>query len=573
MGKILLHMSRMFLCYLAFAGLTIRCTKEYSESEDGTASSVSYVSLNFLSPMPSGHTRSNPSGGENGDGQEIGQDYENAVNSAVAFFYKGDDGVNSDGSQLIQASVAYDNSDIVESDGHIYKTKPRQVDLENGAYNVLVVTNPGEDWWSGKVITLNDVRNHIQTDAWKKAENEYSDFVMASAEDAHFVLNSNPENAPAAVNVIVERLAARIDYKADNIYICSDPEYLGASVEITGASIVNNLTAGCYLVKRVAETVDAEPIYLGDESPESGVQTNYVIDPWTSDKSSVNNDFSIGGISGYPAYALYGTWFDGGSDDPNWWASFVKEGTSLSVDNERWMRIGYTMENTTKAGEAGSRYSTGVVFKAKFHPKGLTNYTDGDTFFALGTKLYSSMEDMMNAFYGSTFNNGFAGVNECKTWGDVKDFALKTLLDNDPSGYNRYLADLTADKVDEDEIVNTALLDWKYYMLNECGYSKDASGHVAVDLNNKVTRIALKDYGVRTYENATCYYTWWVRHSNDGNDGLNGIMEFAVVRNNIYKLMVTGVYSLGDDVPDEENIVVDVYVNDWLLLESETLPM
>lgn len=50
-------------------------------------------------------------------------------------------------------------------------------------------------------------------------------------------------------------------------------------------------------------------------------------------------------------------------------------------------------------------------------------------------------------------------------------------------------------------------------------------------------------------------------------------MEYAIVRNNIYKLTVKSVYSLGGEVPDDESLIVDVYVNDWLLLDNETLPM
>ena len=119
-------------------------------------------------------------------------------------------------------------------------------------------------------------------------------------------------------------------------------------------------------------------------------------------------------------------------------------------------------------------------------------------------------------------------------------------------------------------------LEWSNYMLNECGYSKDENGKVVLDQNSKVTRIALQLYGTRTYEDATCYYTWWVRHSNDNNDDAKGIMEYAIVRNNIYKLTVNSIYSLGGEIPeddDDEGIILDVYVNDWLLLPTETLPM
>ena len=113
-------------------------------------------------------------------------------------------------------------------------------------------------------------------------------------------------------------------------------------------------------------------------------------------------------------------------------------------------------------------------------------------------------------------------------------------------------------------------------MLNKCGYSASLNNNaysVTLDQNDDIsTREALQPYGTRTYEGATCYYTWWVRHSND--DTKKGIMEYAIVRNNIYKLTVNSIYSLGGPVPGEdENIILDVYVNDWLLLDPETLPM
>ena len=452
-----------------------------------------------------------------------------------------------------------------------YTTTPQQVDLDDGTYNVLVVANPGADCWTGQSLTLADVRNHIQTTAWTASESGYSDFVMTSAADATLTLESNPESDPTKATVDVERMAARLDYKTTGTYTCDDPAYSGATVEITGAALVNNLTAGSYMLKRVASTVDGVPTYLGNETPDAGVQTNYVLDPWTAVKTSDNNSFTIGGEV-KTVEDLYGEWFGNISQDPNYWAGYVQPGTEVTVGTETWQRIGYTLENTTAAEEAGKRYSTGVVFKAKFNPQGVANYTDGETFFAYGTKIYASMEDMMAGFYGSEFAD-LDNITSCTTWGDVKQFIASTLLTNDPSGYNKYLEGLAEGKDDSETVANASSLTWSNYMKNECGYSKDENGKVVLDQNGKVTRIALQHYGTRTYEDATCYYTWWVRHSNDNDDTKKGIMEYAIVRNNIYKLTVNSVYSLGGEVPEEESLIVDVYVNDWLLLDNETLPM
>ena len=561
------------------ASLAAGCAQEDIDTAPtggGGMSASSYVSLSFASQQ-STPTRSNPTGGEQGDGQEKGQANENEIKSAVAFFYQGSgtDGVNSDGSTKIMAVATFNVGSYTEPGNGIdrtYTTTPQQVDLDDGTYNVLVVANPGADWWTGQSLTLADVRNHIQTTAWTASGSDYSDFVMTSAADATLTLNSNPESNPATAEVNVERMAARLDYKAEASYTCTDPAYTGATVEITGAALVNNLTAGSYMLKRVASTVDGVPTYLGDETPDAGVQTNYVLDPWTAGKTSANNSFTIGGEANKTAKDLYGEWFGNISQDPNHWADYVQPGIEVSDGTEQWQRIGYTLENTTAAEEAGKRYSTGVVFKAKFHPQGVANYTDEETFFAYGTKIYASMEDMMAGFYGSKFDD-LDNITSCATWGDVKQFITSTLLTNDPSGYNKYLEGLAEGKDDSETVANASSLTWGNYMLNECGYSKDEHGKVILDQNDKVTRIALQPYGTRTYEDATCYYTWWVRHSNDNDDTKKGIMEYAIVRNNIYKLTVNSVYSLGGEVPEEESLIVDVYVNDWLLLDNETLPM
>lgn len=568
MNKNILHTVKGVAGCLLMASFVAGCAQEdigTAPSGGGGMSASSYVSLSFASSQGTS-TRANPTGGETGDGQEKGQANENEIKSAVAFFYQGNNGVNSDGSTKIMAVATFNVGSYTEPGNGIdrtYKTTPQQVDLDDGTYNVLVVANPGADWWTGKTLTLDDVRDHIQTTAWTASGSDYSDFVMTSAADATLTLESNPENDPAKAEVNVERMAARLDYKAEASYTCTDPAYPNATVTITGAALVNNLTAGSYIIKRVADDVNGTNLsYLGNETAdENDAATNYVLDPWTASKNG----------------NLYGTWFMNGSSDPNWWAGYVQPGTSVSDGAETWQRIGYTLENTTAADAAGSDYSTGVVFKAKFNPQGVANYQGGATFFALGTHLFASMEDMMTYVYGADFSQFDDKIDACDNWAAVKNFAA-SLLDNDPSGYKAFLNEQLNGKDESLALTEEekAGLKWSAYMLSECGYSASLNGtyNVELDQNGIVTRNALQSYGVRTYEDATCYYTWWVRHSNDNNDDTKGIMEYAIVRNNIYKLTVSSIYSLGNDVPGEdENIILDVYVNDWLLLEPETLPM
>lgn len=596
---------------LALAGCAADSDIAAGDDAGKAGKGKAYVTLSLSMDNVAPATRANPTGGEAGDGYERGQSYENVVSSAVAFFFDAD-GVNAADATPIAGVAEFnrftegtgDNSPVDK----IYSAEPQQVALDNGKYHVIVVANPGDDkWWNGTTLNLGQVRDHIYKEAWKVEVTKddrgndiytYSDFLMASADDATLTLTSEAtEEEPAEVSATVERLAARIDYNtAEETFPLVDPAYAGGTVQITGAAIVNNLTAGSYLLKRVNSTVSADgATYLGDETVGSGdVPTNYVIDPWTSQKTQGNNTFTIDGTSGRPASDLYGVWFGSQSSQtltsellkPGYWAALCTTGTSLDQvegGTAGYNRIGYTLENTTADDCAGPRYSTGVVFKAKFNPAdgAIANYTAGSTFFSLGGMLYASMEDMMVVVYGEGVFGGFdSNIQLMTDWADVQEW-VGTLHSDDPSGYVDFLKDECADHADNMEETLTDIdkerLLWSAYMLSECGYSATQSAggawEVKVNQNDKDTRNALRQHGVRTYEDAQCYYTWWVRHGNDGNDDANGLMEYAIVRNNVYKLNVESVYSIGGDIPGDESLVVNVYVNDWLLLDKEVLPM
>jgi hypothetical protein len=58
-----------------------------------------------------------------------------------------------------------------------------------------------------------------------------------------------------------------------------------------------------------------------------------------------------------------------------------------------------------------------------------------------------------------------------------------------------------------------------------------------------------KRFGAKCFVNGICYYNYYIRHFNNNNPQEMGIMEYAIVRNNDYQVTVTGIVSLGDDVP------------------------
>lgn len=541
--------------------------------QPATGAGKHYVSLTFTMPAEEGGSRANPTGGENGDGHEMGQDYENTISTAVAFFFQNNGaGVNGDASTPVRYMYFDDFQEYTKGDGNgkdrVYKTKPIPTDLY-GEYNVLVVANPGSgNWWTTTTPTLGAVRDEVLTQAWTKTGDDYTNFLMSSAKDAIIEISeaNNTVSTAANTTVDVERMAARVDYKTLGSYTCTDPNYTGATVEIGGAVLVNNLTGpGSYAMKRVSTaTTDGTINYLGDETPGAGgLPDNWVLDPTTNNKATAT--FGV-------------SWQDGNASDPNWWVRKATTGKAIKKGNEDWNILGYTLENITAPDETKHGYNTAVVFKAKFHPATgrVTNYKDGATFFELGNKLYASMEDMMKDFSQRTISDMEDAIGKCTSWQDVEDF-VNTLHDDDPCGYKLWLKEqINAAANWTDEVKES--LTWTSYMLTECGYSATLANNeysVTINQNDKITADILAERGARTYEDATCYYTWWIRHANDGSEDTNGVMEYAIVRNNIYELDVKSIYSLGGYIPNEEEhgFIVTVYVKDWTLLETEHIEM
>ena len=503
-----------------------------------------YVRLNLSMAAPGGtrayakdavtETSGNPNGGEQGDGEEAGQDYENKIDNVRLFFFeKPQGGVNTASAE----TITFTRNNMVNflslssSDNKTYTSTPVPLTLTRGkTYNVLAVANLSASEWleidkeaqenPEQPLTLAMLRDKIQKRAWSGDDiYGYSNFVMATAdmpEDVKVETDKGyPYNDPLVVKTDVERHAARVDYKASGDYECSDPSYKGATVTIVGAALINNLTGGTYMFKRVSSEINGTPDYLGKETPDVGINTNYVIDPWSTKKTLPESD---------EMKAVYGEWRYETHPNAEDWAAYVKEGTTLGGEtNVGYRSLGYTMENTMSVDNTDKHYATGVVFKAKFKPAAgsVEHYADdGSTFFVFDNKIYASIEDILE--FGKNLN-----------------------LENDLKAAYGY----------------------------SCDMDDKGIAHVTINQDGKNTRELLAHKGIKVYENATCYYIWWIRHSNNQNDETNGKMEYAIVRNNVYKLNVESIYSIGGTVPEDGNIKVRVYVKNWTLLPGEELEM
>lgn len=77
-----------------------------------------------------------------------------------------------------------------------------------------------------------------------------------------------------------------------------------------------------------------------------------------------------------------------------------------------------------------------------------------------------------------------------------------------------------------------------------------------------------ENYGIRFYKGGRCYYTYWINHADDGDDNSIGPMEFAIVRNNVYKINVTGISGIGTPEPSDYGLYLNCNVLDWYPVED-----
>ena len=556
-----------------------------------------YLQLSLSMTGNSGTRAGNPTGGEHGDGDEPGQTYENDVNSVVAFLFKhSDKGIEADGKTDVH-HVEFTDFKYAEPNTNSITTMPEAVkDIElNTDYDVIIMANPGDDDWWRSASNLHQVRDHIQKNAWKEdGQGGYSDFLMSSAKATTqpiHITNTSTYTSPVTASVDIERMAARVDYKDKGEYTCIGTDYPGAKVTIEGAAIINRFTAGSYLLKRVADAVNVDPEnpeeveYLCDEtSVAGGKATNYVLDPWTAQKTEANltgEPFVVDGKT-VGADSLYaeGTYYPERNTDPAWWADKIQPCPTVTDVNETngektWQRVGYTLENTTSDTETTKAYNTGVAFKAKFEPQGVAGYEPGQTFFTYNGVIYPMLTDMMGQLNGQEDFSTYVGdsIAALTSWDDLKDFAAS--ITNDPTGYSTYLEEY-ADKHSAEAFNTSDELKWEYYLSYELGVFEDSQNGPQINQKNINTRDKLytvSDEKICTYYESRCYYIWWLRHSNNDDDKTNGLMEYAIVRNNIYKINVTGIYTLGSDIPESDEIKANVYVNKWRMLKDEELHM
>lgn len=275
----------------------------------------------------------------------------------------------------------------------------------------------------------------------------------------------------------------------------------------------------------------------------------------------------------------------------------------------------YTKENTLDREAQVNGYSTGVIFESEFMPDGdnfkVSFYNqetgsiesvpldDNKTFLLAvhkngeGATVRSVYKDLpsvaacaFNLEEGSDPNllkGLIKGWNEVTLpkFADVQK-AINSMSDQNgfEIAFKKYLSDMIKGETNWTDGLKKRLCYFEFRIEQN---EKDG-GHLPDTYTepNKFTPDQIGNlyqfYNVSLYKGGKSYYKFWIRHNDNGNDGMMGVMEFCIVRNNVYQLYVTGVRGLGDPLPytpgkdtpdkpdetDDVTIDVTIYVKDWV---------
>lgn len=216
----------------------------------------------------------------------------------------------------------------------------------------------------------------------------------------------------------------------------------------------------------------------------------------------------------------------------------------------------YCMENTNpydKTQQVNGN-STGVVFRAKMtgnkvDGSAISGATDGPLY-AYGNVILGNAEGLWT--YATSPKDE---DDQSNVYAAVKlkyDNAVQKALDANKNEATN------GEWTFEDGYKNTGESDW--YETQAADF--ETSGKYEIHKGNlEDLKADLVENGFTVYtpdaaNNYYCYYIYWNRHNDQGNNSLMNEMEFATVRNNVYKLRVNKIHKLGhpgksDDDPDD----------------------
>lgn len=531
-----------FLTISALAVCLTTCNDDLNTGGVPTEESNS-VYLRFALDLPSG-SRSETTSGEKDDyvtsedGTEVGKDRENQINQIMLVFTDEENNYLTSTNVTSVSSTGTSNEYVItippERLQEYVSPEPEAGTEGTGTAkqclaNVYIYCNPtdelralaGASAGSAQVENLIN-KAHTITDSENASVWQDNNFLMSNADTKNQITlptswnehlsSSNPFNIGT---LKVERSVARFDYKAihnNNIYRVrktlnstsdEDTDNPGIYIQLTDIALIN-MSKSFYYLRRVSnDGLNANATVCGVET-----KTNYVVDTdaklkqsYTSAKAWSTKNDNFFYNLEEPTTWKWTSLADISGNEEDNWGSDPNEEEGYHI----WR---YAIENTIPQDAEGKNelqkngITTGIVFRAM-----IGRDSDSDVTWTGDEPIYV----FRNVLYGD--------------WAAIK------------KAYN-------------ENKLPTAVR-YAYEAVESGDYKKAEAGFT--------------EYKRNTDGNYYAYYYYWNRHNDNNKVPDMGPMEFAVVRNNVYKLSVDAIFRFGypegetpgSETPDEEEPIKD----------------
>ena len=456
-----------------------------------------------------------PKPGEEGDGNWPGENHENAVHNLFLYFFDGGEdgsgkrkGINADGNTPIIGPIEFSLGDNLYGTGTRYYTEPQEIDgMEIGkTYDVLAITNLDGVKMSMDFYTLGELRDAASAEAITHTTGNMAWFVMSSA---------NPTfDAGQRIN----------------------------SVEITGDNSKNNPATVSIDVERLAARIDCHVNEGGEYEVEGTEGDKVILQALVTVNKYTMNDKNLE-TKGYY--------------ERSYWFKRVSKDTELAAG----MAVNYLGDELPADG-------TGPAANYVIGPMTLTppDIKDrGDDLQPYDHSFYYNKDDMShwqkNWVSIDTLESEITSEQDGVTYHRldyVEENVLPAEMLDDPTNREYYCTGVMF-KANYIPAGFEDKQDKSFYWYQGKAYATlDDIPVDGIDSSN------YEDYGIVYYFGGTCYYTYWIRHADDGDPAKISPMEYAIVRNNIYQLNVRSINGIGSVTPTgDTQVLVSVYVEDW----------
>jgi hypothetical protein len=482
-----------------------------------------YTTVTIAVPNGVAETRAGTTADTDDNTTEVGSEDEYKVKTANLYLFPGGTG-SSFGSAKLKEIISINQFTQMTASTADAKTivwTSKKTALTPGDYRIYIVVNGtvnGVTDGSKNSLTEADFLAKTTADATGViAAVPEAGLVMASRSPNNDKTNTLPyiaqtitKDPEQTIAATVERMMGKITVTAGGANVASAANvYTSFSTTVTAIGNITNITLkGYYVVNARKEGyyfrhVDKEgsatsPLTV-DNYGNSTTSLPYVVDPKTYSKTYT------GALDGsYADWYLQGSGAFGLLSFGSFGGTYTAMPGYSSAAAETKVAA-YCYENTMLKDKQKNGYTTGIVFKAEIAPSKMMQKKAGSG----GVEENSTFTSMSEIFYHSgIFYKDIAALKEAGVL--LADGTTSSSVSGAP-------ADLKKNDV-------------------QCFKKGSADGKFV------------------------CYYPYWIKHI-PSDDVAEDVMEFGIVRNNVYKVTVTGIQGVGKDGVTED-IITDTETDD-----------